>query len=322
MSLDDYKMMIKWVTKFFIIAFAGLGGILSFFIDWTNQEEIKNFFEIFFFDFFFTWGLVCIPFIIGFIARKIAKKDVEIEQLSKFDLEKTEEYFREILKINPLKIAFIDKFTIDIDAVVAELLYLKLKNVVEINEDGIYIKSEDMNNLSLEQKYILNNINDRKLRILNREEFCEKLREVIGEKTYYNSNYFVKKSFSTPKVYTSFILGTAMCCLLPIAGYVKMIEFGIIGMILGSLIIAYGFSYASQESQGMYKRTKAGEELNRKIEGLKIFLKDYSLLEKRDFKEIELWEEYLIYSVLFGHNKKILKEYEKYIDIQDENITI
>ena len=69
----------------------------------------------------------------------------------------------------------------------------------------------------------------------------------------------------------------------------------------------------------LYKRTQKGKELNRKLEGLKHYLKDYSLLSEREAKEIELWEDYLIYSVMFGQNKKVIEEYEKYIEIGEEN---
>ena len=39
------------------------------------------------------------------------------------------------------------------------------------------------------------------------------------------------------------------------------------------------------------------------------------LVAEREAKEIELWDDYLIYSVMFGQNKKIIEEYEKYIEI-------
>ena len=68
-----------------------------------------------------------------------------------------------------------------------------------------------------------------------------------------------------------------------------------------------------------YKRTQKGKELNQKLEGLKHYLKDYSLLSEREAKEIELWEDYLIYSVMFGQNKKVIEEYEKYIEIEEDD---
>ena len=40
-----------------------------------------------------------------------------------------------------------------------------------------------------------------------------------------------------------------------------------------------------------------------------------SLMNEREAKEIEIWDDYLIYSVMFGQNKKIIEESEKYIEI-------
>ena len=53
-------------------------------------------------------------------------------------------------------------------------------------------------------------------------------------------------------------------------------------------------------------RNKKAKEINKKIEGLKNFIKDYSLLKDRDGKEIEIWRDYLIYSVIFGQNTAII----------------
>ena len=63
-----------------------------------------------------------------------------------------------------------------------------------------------------------------------------------------------------------------------------------------------------------YFRTEKGKELNREIEGLKVFLKDYTLLDEKDKEAVVVWEEYLAYSVLFNQNKKIVEQYKKYIE--------
>lgn len=57
-----------------------------------------------------------------------------------------------------------------------------------------------------------------------------------------------------------------------------------------------------------YKRTNEGKKINRKLEGLKLFLKDFTTLDKKEHKELLLWGDYLIYSVLFNQNKKIKDE--------------
>ena len=62
-------------------------------------------------------------------------------------------------------------------------------------------------------------------------------------------------------------------------------------------------------------RTKEAIEINTKLEGLKVFLREYSTLKDRESDEIALWEDYLIYSVIFKQNKKIISEYKKYFEI-------
>ena len=81
-----------------------------------------------------------------------------------------------------------------------------------------------------------------------------------------------------------------------------------------AIIYLWWFSYNEAKGNKFYKRTPKGKEINKKLEGLKLYLKDYSLLSEREYKEIELWEEYLIYSVMFGQNKNVIEEYEKYIE--------
>lgn len=55
------------------------------------------------------------------------------------------------------------------------------------------------------------------------------------------------------------------------------------------------------------KRTKEGNELYLKWNGLKNFLNDFGKFEARDLPHIELWEKYLVYAVVFGSAKKLSK---------------
>ena len=63
------------------------------------------------------------------------------------------------------------------------------------------------------------------------------------------------------------------------------------------------------------KRTENAKELNKKLEGLKAYLNNYSTLDAKEAKNLSLWEDYLIYSVIFRQNMRILKEYKKYYEI-------
>ena len=51
-----------------------------------------------------------------------------------------------------------------------------------------------------------------------------------------------------------------------------------------------------------------GIEESEKYHGLKRFLKDFSVIHDKELIEVELWEKYLMYAIVFGETKKIVKQ--------------
>ena len=69
------------------------------------------------------------------------------------------------------------------------------------------------------------------------------------------------------------------------------------------------------------RRSKEGEELYKKWEGLKNFLDDFGKFENKELPEINLWEKYLVYATLFGNAKKVsevMKLKVKELNMQSE----
>ena len=56
---------------------------------------------------------------------------------------------------------------------------------------------------------------------------------------------------------------------------------------------------------------KNREDEVRQVFGLKKFLKDFTLLDERELKEVKLWKDYMIYATLFGIADKVIKEMKK-----------
>lgn len=78
----------------------------------------------------------------------------------------------------------------------------------------------------------------------------------------------------------------------------------------------YFYTYIIKNKNNSYIRTNKGEVINERLEGLKNYLKDFSLMHERDENSLTLWENYLIYSVIFNQNTKIIKSIcDKYIKI-------
>lgn len=80
-------------------------------------------------------------------------------------------------------------------------------------------------------------------------------------------------------------------------------------------LLFYGLFYASSLSR--LKPTLKGEPINRKIEGLKKYLlKSYEVLTQDN--DEELVNQYLLHTIAFGHNPKMVEEYMKFVDIDPE----
>ena len=91
-----------------------------------------------------------------------------------------------------------------------------------------------------------------------------------------------------------------------------------ISCIILAVTSSYTGNYQLIKSQS-YKRTPKGEIVNKKIEGLKIYMKDYSLLDQREQEELVVWEEYLIYSVIFDLNStSIIEDIYKLVDVKSK----
>ena len=60
-----------------------------------------------------------------------------------------------------------------------------------------------------------------------------------------------------------------------------------------------------------YNLSDKGKDLYLKLQGLKRYIKDFSNLKDKDKEHLQLWDDYLIYSVMFGLNKQIPDKYTK-----------
>ena len=78
----------------------------------------------------------------------------------------------------------------------------------------------------------------------------------------------------------------------------------------------YFSTYIIKSKKNSYIRTAKGEAINENLEGLKNYLKDFSLMNEKNEKSLILWEDYLIYAVIFNQNTKVVKSMcDKYITI-------
>ncbi len=330
--LHMLKRAIPWGIGFLI---TGLCLLISFLLNGENEifEElmvITLLLGIILFAHILIIIVFCTPGVIGKIFGKISRKKIILDET---DFENSKEYYREILKVSsPLIVGYLDSFKLDFNNIIAELLYLKNKKIIDIKDGKIEkINEADYSGLKYSELEILHNLANGKLKINNYDDYLFELRKMVAKeaeqlllvneikKRKYNLERFKKiiiiSSFIADLL-ISFFLSSVTGWNNGIFGFFGFMLCGVIISMIFGMIIFFSFKEEYEKNRGeLYKRTSKGRELNQKLEGLKNYLKDYSLMDEREAKEIELWDDYLIYSVMFGQNKKIIEEYEKYIEI-------
>lgn len=198
------------------------------------------------------------------------------------------------------------------DVFVAGLADLIRKRKVKI--DGPFLVVLDRN-VSLEcEKFLLNKIKDGRFAMGTESSFYSNL-GIYAAKDLADGMKLLEKNKPKHK------------------GHGKMIIFAIIFLFFcavfadedsywydicefGAMVLSiYGIVYASSLSR--LKPTQAGAQLNRKIEGLKKhLLKSYEVIGEDN--EEELMNQYLLHTIAFGHNPKMVEMYMKYVDITPE----
>ena len=168
-----------------------------------------------------------------------------------------------------------------------------------------YIDGFDLDNpkdiicvlLKLEKEKVIK-IEDSKIRILNKEKALKKsekylLNHIIDGVLQMDSDleyiYLVEKECTEDKLIE----------MIPYDNVLKSVS---LDMLLGEGLIRA-------------KLLDDGKDIYEKLSGLKNFLLDFSNMEEKKRESIVLWEDYLIYSVLFGINKKIIGEYKAVIKV-------
>ena len=271
-------------------------------------------------------------FMVCFFARVSGKIRNPIEGLDKDDFQKNKEYYREILdKYSPITLGYIDSMRLKKNHLIAELLWLKNKGIIAI-ENGKIKKETTSAEISSCEKIVLDEIKDGVFKVEKFSSFEDKVENDLDENCLIAMK-LIRFRFTMKQFEIAFWILIFLCC--AFFGLSNILdEWGVskealnslynLGILSAILLLVTACIYLLPrifvvnyyEVRGKkYKRTRRGRDINKKLEGLKSFLQDYSMLSEREAKEVELWEDYLIYSVMFGQNKKIIEEYEKYIEI-------
>ena len=279
-----------------------------------------------------------IQFVSFYFYIKHSANKARKENMSKIDFSRDKGYYRTILKTySPAELSYIDDFKVNYKReIVATVLSLELKGKVKIENDGISILDNHDENLRKTERFILKSIDNRKVKITDsgyidsyaqdeaiEDELIIKNTDQIGRKRV------IKEILCQLTLCLISILIFAVFCsnceklndantvIKVMSMILSFIAFFIIWIEIGYGTIGIFIYYIMQINS--YRRTEKGEEINKNIEGLKQYIKDYSLLKDKDKEALTVWEEYLIYSVIFDINDaKIVQKIFDFVEIEFE----
>lgn len=251
-----------------------------------------------------------------YLVIKFATKRARKDNMSKIDFSKDKEYYREILeKYTPAELSYIDDFKVDYKReIVSTIMNLELKRIIEIKNDKIEIINSNKENLRKTEKYILENIIDGKVKIGNSgyiELYAQ--REALEDGLIKeNTKEEIKKRIIKMIlkwglalilvigifIITSYFYRSQSNEFIQIITLITIILFWGLIMLVPIFLIVYSIMQYNS-----YSRTENGENVNKKLEGLKLYIENYSLLKEKDKQFLQIWEEYFIYSVILGINQ-------------------
>jgi len=253
------------------------------------------------------------------------------DKLSEIDFKKHEAYYRDILKnYSPAELSYIDKFEIlPQNDIAASLLSLELNKNIYLDNKIQINNTYTENNISSNEKYILDSIEDGIITNLNETEFTTKVKEDAIRNGLLKESKIEWGKFTRVLILSiSFMALMIFICITLFSDFVSnptniadwklfILMFAILLVLYLPISIGIYFNtYIVKMKKNSYIRTKKGEELNENLEGLKNYLKDFSNIHEKDERSLILWEEYLIYSVIFNQNTKIIKNIcEKYLNL-------
>lgn len=281
---------------------------------------------------------IIIQFVILYFFIKHSANKARKENMSKIDFSRDKEYYRTILKTySPAELSYIDDFKVNYKRdIVATVLSLELKGKVKIENDGISILDNNDENLRKTERFILKSIDNRKVKITDssyidsyakdesiEDELIIKNTDQIGRKRVIKEILFqLTLCLISILIFAIFCincekLNDANTVIKVMSMILSSIAFFIIWIEIGYGTIGIFIYYIMQINS--YRRTEKGEEINKNIEGLKQYIKDYSLLRDKDKEALTTWEEYLIYSVIFDINDtKIVQKIFNFVEIEFE----
>ncbi|MBP3765815.1 MAG: DUF2207 domain-containing protein [Bacilli bacterium] len=268
------------------------------------------------------------------LTYKQTKNFVRKEKLEKIDFKNDHNYYRDIIKkYSPAELLYIDEFRTNENYKIylMTLLNLELKKYILIKENLINVINSDDSNLKLSEKYVMSCIKNGKLHVNTKEdkiyeyvkeeaikdnlikEEDKNLKPLISNKKFLILNLFLLLNTLFTPIWFVYIQNKILLSILLI---IFIISFLLLVVFFPLSLYYYEKYYELNHKLNNYVRTEEGSRINYKLNGLKNYIKDFSNLDEKDKENINLWEDYLIYSIMFNINNNVLNEMVGLIEIR------
>lgn len=245
----------------------------------------------------------------------MGKKVVDIEQ-GYVDFNNDKTYYRDIIdEYGVLELAYIyNGQKIERKDIVATLLNLENKKVIKLQNNEIV--DVDWSKLSNSEDYILKFSLSGKINIYGTDMLTDIVKQdamksgLIEKEQNIAKDIFLmffKTNLFAAIVFMGFFFAIGLYDEYP--NFIT-ITLAIVLLLLNFLTgyrMIYFFSYAYHKIKS-FKLTDKGKEIKGKLDGLNLYIKEFGDLDDEKRNSLELWEDYLIYSVIFGINKNIERE--------------
>lgn len=296
------------------------------YIESLPKEDLIGFFGfivLLFIMCFFVSMVEHLFFTIIYLGGVVAIKQFYKEKSDITD-KKNDKYYRNLLNEHSVAVlGYIKDFSTDTNDLTATVLSLQLKNKIELKENKINVIDNNTEDLDNNEIYILESL-DKNIPI-DLFTFSNKVLEDC-----HKNNLLEDKGKSKKQLIKKVLLSILFIVIINIISVVAPVLMTILSKDPSSiltmifLIIIFGcfmldfiapfiiipriVVYNMASKSNPYIRSKKAQEVNEKLNGLENFLKDFSNIKERSKDEVNLWQDYLIYSILFNQNDDVSKD--------------
>jgi len=307
------SMFSKIYKILFIILFTFLSCSISYLL--YINIEIKSFIELLFLLLISIEGVLFFLSPIYFIYRNKKMKE-EIRKLEEnIPKENDISYFRDkVGQVSPGTLTFLLNKKIRYkDSIMASVFSLLYKGYIKIDNRKIYPTDKSKENLDSNEKYILDSYKF----IFSFPDFRKYWEKYVVNDCIKNG--YMKRN---KEKYGNYILVPIGVVFFTVSFFLFDLEKGNLFILLFLNLFLFIIDVFIYTGIGMrtndnhkYVRTEKGQELYIKLIGLKKFLNDFSAIDERKKEELYIWEDYMIYAILFDLSgildKEVKEEYAK-----------